>query len=250
MSSRGSSKTGSKAKRKASRLSAGGWLWAAALLNIGIGLLFSTATATSTVTVSGAEPTDLPRMQRAVQGLGSVPWARLIRNQASSFLTVGNHIERVEFSTNFFGRATAKVVTKLPLARLAAESNTFLDKSGTLFHLEFTEAVPKGLPTLVLDPDASEPQAALTGLWEGSAAAKAVTLLGTKVGQSDYSLAVDRQGVISLQLAGGAKVVLGSSSQLDQKIETLRKIVSTQEQEFARAKVLDLSAPDRPVISP
>lgn len=262
------SKSGGQNRRRKSKLTLGAWLWMLAILNLVLGMFLSPLTAPRRLSATDVDPLDLPAMSQAVQYSKDIPWARLNTADMASRLRVADRIERVDLTANIFGRVAAKVVYRLPVARLSESSDMFLDSRGDVYRdpryarvegsdQETPENEPPAqvdpmadLPDLTIPADLLQPSGAILATWEPGAVVEMIELTRSKAPQLDYSVEVDSQSVLSLRVKDGPVVVLGSSSDLALKLDALSRIIANEEDKFKRAKVIQLTAPDRPTYSP
>lgn len=263
------SKSGGQKRRRKSKLTLGAWLWMLALLNLGLGMFLSPLTAPRRVSAQDVDPLDVPAMKQAAQYSKSIPWARLNTADLASRLRVADRIERVDLTANVFGRVSAKVIYRVPVARLSETIDLFLDARGDLYRdpryprlaavteesSEESEAPAQvdpqaDLPDVLVPAESLSPSGAILGTWEPGAVVEVIELTRSKAPQLDYSVEVDSQSVLSLRVKDGPVVVLGSSSDLALKMEALSRIIANEEDKFKRAKVIQLTAPDRPTYSP
>ncbi len=244
MSSTGSSKTGSRRRRR----NAGGLLWALAVLNTVAGLALSTATAPRHVSVHGADPGDLAKMEGVAQSLASVPWARLSPDRASTTLMVNTAIDTVSYSGNVFGRSNVVVRYREAVLALDGAKDAYLDGTGTLFVRTLPGSVGERLPRLKLGSLPAS-TAGIVSQTETASLVHIVKLVDEHIGQLDYSLEVDGEYVISLRVREGARFVLGSSDKLVDKVKVLAEILADGDQKLNTTTTVNLAAPDRPTVS-
>lgn len=250
----GHSRTKVKGTRRARRVDLGPWLWALALASVAAGLAFSPLTGLRKVVVVGATDEDAAKVAEALQPFAQVPWARFDVIEASDALLVSDAIRSVRLTTNIFGRGEARFVYRRPVARLAGRPEVYLDDRGNLFFWagrpDVAEDDGSALPVLTVPERFLEFNGLILGVWESVAVVDVVEGLKSRGIQLDYSLAMDEQSVLSLQVADGPEVVFGSSDELPEKLDVLERLVERDSRAFSRARLVNLTAPSRPSISP
>lgn len=218
------------------------------------GMAFSPLTGLRKVTVVGATEEDAAQVAKALQPFAQVPWARFDVGAASEALLVSDAVRSVSLTTNVFGRGEVRFAYRRPVARLAGRPAVYLDDRGTLFYWEGRPDVAgedgSVLPELTLPPRFLEFNGLILGVWESGAVVSVVEGLKSRGIQLDYSLAMDEQSVLSLQVTDGPEVVLGSSDELPEKLDVLKRLVERDARSFGRARLVNLTAPGRPSISP
>ncbi len=224
-----------------------GFLWLLALANIAAGLAWSPATSVKRVRVVGAAPADRVSISDAAQTMRNVPCLRANPKLMETLVLASDEVEDAAFSQNLFGRGLLKVKNHRPVAAVSEHKSLLLASNGDVYQ---TKQPAPALPVAKLPPEAFGPNTCLCGGWESGQIAELCALLVTQLPNLDWSVAVDRRGVISLGCRTGGQVILGSSEGLSDKVRRLRQQLQVDPQLLSKVKVLNLTAPNHPVFIP
>lgn len=219
-------------------------LWLLLVLNVTAGLLFSPLTAASRVRVVGAHEDDRERLTQEIQGIRGQPCLTADRRGLEALIGRASDMKSVEFALNLFGRGLIKMEYRQPIARIEGKNGELLDETGNLF--ASNETVPD-LPSLVLPAIASTPAAGLVSGWDAGRVAELCKSLKTKLPNVRWRVVLDDRSVISLTGNKMPRIVLGSTDDLEKKIDRLASIVTEQPRLLETAKEINLTAPDMPV---
>lgn len=240
--------------RKPAGLGLGGFLWILAIANLAAGLGMSTATGLKSVTVKGANSDESKLIQKRLQIWATVPWIRQSQSAMETSILADNRLAEAKVTTNIFGRGTAVVVPRVPVARveenLGTEKEppnfaTYLDSRGTLYQDYWAEAF-KG-PDLVLPASSMAMQLTVVPAWPLVSVAHVAAKSQTFLGELPFKVVLDERSVLSLQVVDGPQIVLGTDSDLDEKFDVLERAFREEKDKVLRYKSINVSAPDRPV---
>jgi hypothetical protein len=106
------------------------------------------------------------------------------------------------------------------------------------------------LPLVRIPGPAKAPNAAIAGAWEPGAVAKLSKTLEAMLPKSRWTIEVDALGVLSLYESSGGLIVLGSSDDMDEKLNQVKKIMDESPDLLARVQRIDLTSPKAPVYVP
>lgn len=238
-------------KRKKSRLgidklSTATWLWLLVVINVTVGLAVSPLTAVRKVRVVGASVGDQARLTDAVQSLRDIPVMRLNPNMVRSKLESGSEVDSVQFLPNLFGRAVVKVRLKQPVAKIV-NSSVFLDRSGNAF---VTTRVVPDVPLIVPPRGAFSPNLTILCGWEVSTTAQLCQKLAAQMPKVSWIVELTDRGNLSLKADGSASVDLGSTENLQLKVDKLRSFLENDPGLFTKVRSINLIAPEAPVVVP
>jgi hypothetical protein len=224
------------------------WLWVGFGLSTLAGLLLSPATAPRQVTVEGATAEVRDHVKATLQRQIKTPWVWVPRTQMQSQLEAHPRVIRAELTSNVFGRAFVKVVSRQPQLCRDTDAALCLDQNGEWYR----ESVPAPETVgRVQVPDEFIPfNLAVVGTLPGQSWIDAYRRVRNKFPEESLTLAVDARGVLSLQLPDGPRLVLGTATRLDEKEKILGEFLTNEPEKIARAKVLNLSVPERPTLVP
>lgn len=237
-------KPAKKSSRKPPSLSAVLWLLTAA--NVCAGLMFSPITAASAVRVVGAEEADRARITTHLQSLRYVPCLRSNRARVETLIQAGETVDRADFSQNLFGRGLLQIESRQAVARLDTARPYCLDETGVLFQGEGGS----DLPLVKIQGMAKAPNASFADAWEPGAVARLSKSLGGILAKARWTIEVDGLGVLSLYESKGGRIVLGSSDDMDEKLQQVKKIMDETPDLLARVERIDLTSPKAPVYVP
>lgn len=229
------------------RWAAGPVLWLLFFANLAVGLGLSPITAAYRVRVVGAPTQDQERIERHLQTLRNVPCLRSDRRQIESLMQAGDEIARADFSQNLFGRGLLVVILRRPVARLDIDRRTALAADGAVFA---TRTDLADLPLVKIGGLAKAPNLSIAAAWEPGSVAELCTELVSNWPKSSWTVEVDNIGVLSLYRSSGARIVLGSSDDLPEKLKRLKGIMEESPSLLDRVRRIDLTSPKNPVYEP
>ncbi|MFM9872684.1 MAG: cell division protein FtsQ/DivIB [Fimbriimonadaceae bacterium] len=239
-----------------------GWanfLWVLAMVNLIAGLIFSPVTGLHHVSVKGADSAvELKAIKKRLEPWATEPWIRQSRSAMATAVLADNRLSRVTISSNVFGRGELTLVHREPVAKIeppasddpekVADSAIYLDSTGVLYR-DSNSIVFQG-PVLVVPDGARVPQMSVIQTWPLNAVAK-VSVKGQGLLQElQFKVVLDERSVISLEVADGPQIILGPESDLDEKFSVLSRAFASDKDKIMGYKLINVSAPDRPVFSP
>jgi hypothetical protein len=246
-------------KRSTRSMGLGNFLWILAVTNLSAGLIFSSVTGLHHATVKGAtSEVELKAIKKRLEPWATTPWFRQSRSAMATAVLADNRVASVVLTTNIFGRGEVTIVHREPVARIAppgsddpnkvVDSAIYLDSSGVLYRDAFTADFMG--PELVVPEAARVPQLSLIQTWPLNAVAK-VSVKGQGLLQElQFKVVLDERSVISLEVVDGPQIILGPESDLDEKFTVLDRAFKSEKDKIMGYKLINVSAPDRPVYSP
>lgn len=237
------------ARRKATKPKPIPWralLWAAVLANIGAGLLWSRATAAQRIRVVGAIPDEEGRIRTLLQSLRGVPCVQSSHRRIESLVQAGESVDTAAFTQNLFGRGILRVQPRVPVAVIAVSRPVALSRDGDLYSAELTINVPR----IRLNGLARATNFSLAAAWEPGAVANLAKKLVNILPNSGWTVEVDGVGVLSLSRGSGARIVLGSVDDMEEKLKRLQKALAETPGLLERVSRIDLTSPRAPVFIP
>jgi|GEM_PF-3453879 len=258
---RAPAKRSSTARRKKSGLGLGwvGFLWIVAVVNLGIGVFFSSVSGLHHVTVKGLRSdAELKDVKKRLAPWADTPWIRQSRPAMETAVLADNRLAGATIKSNIFGRGELTVVHRKPVARIESpvsadpkkvvDSAIYLDSSGVLYR--DSAAIEFVGPNLVVPEAARVPQMSIVQTWPLNAVAE-VSVKGQGLLQElQFKVVLDERSVISLQVVDGPQIILGPESDLDDKFAILDRAFKSEKDKVMGYKLINVSAPDRPVFSP
>ncbi len=236
-----------------------GWLWSLALVNLVVGIFFSSSTGLHHVEVNGANnAAELKDVKKRLEPWSMVPWVRQSRPAMETAVLADNRLAGATIKSNIFGRGELSLIHREPVARIDPPANSdpkkvvdsaiYLDSSGVLYRdsrlIEFVG------PSLEVPDAARLPQMSIIQTWPLNAVAK-VSVKGQGLLQElQFKVVLDERSVISLEVVDGPHIILGPESDLDEKFAVLDRAFKTEKDKVLGYKLINVSAPDRPVFSP
>lgn len=222
-----------------------GTLWFLFGANLALGLFLSPLTATRVLRVSGAPEADRGRIQSIAQRLRNAPALTLDRARVESDVLALGDVRTVRLWTNPFGRARMALEPYQAVAVMAQADGQCLSPEGDVFPCA---KPPTDVPRVSLPPGALKPRAAFFGAWPAEAVATLSQKVASELPKGRWTVAVDGRGVLSFQAERGARVVMGSSTDLAKKIERLRRLLKEEPKLLESVRSVNLTAPDAPVV--
>jgi len=227
--------------------SAASVLWGLLLINVAVGLAVSPATACRKLRVVGAIEADRASIITHAQILRNVPCLRVNRNQLESLVLASEDVWDAKFTANLFGSGVLNLKNREAAAKVFETKSLYLSTKGDLF---MSRAEQPALPEISVPKDVVGANLCLCSGWESAKLAYLCSLLGTQLPNLYWNVAVDARGVIFLSGRTGGKVALGSSENLDEKVDRLRKVLDTQPDLLESVRELNLTSPAHPFFTP
>ncbi|MBX3110429.1 MAG: hypothetical protein KF857_00345 [Fimbriimonadaceae bacterium] len=222
-------------------------LWAAFAASVAAGMWFSPLTAPRKVRVVGARPDDHVAVTQAVQSLTGTPWARVNRHDLEELVRRVPDIAAARYEGNVFGRGVLRITYRNPAAVVDGARPALLSDQGDVYAGRHR---PSGLVHVALPPDGEGPWSLLTNPLPARDIAWLALQLRSRFPDTLWTINIDARSVIILSPSKGPRVVLGTSERLQEKVDGLAKILSTQPDIVRSASVINLTAPDQPVYKP
>jgi hypothetical protein len=233
-------------KRRRRRLKPAPVLWLLLMVNVALGAAYSPVTSVTRVRVEGATEADEARLAQIVAALQDVPAARVEAREIESRALARSSARSADFRFNPFGSGLLRIGYRRPVARLEASPGVALAIDGVLFA---AEDLPEDLTVLRLPPRALEPQAALAAGWQPATMAR-ISVETSAIAQGrPTKVELNDRGVVTLHIGDG-RVEVGSTADLDEKLRVLRQTLDENPDLLFRIEMLNISAPDRPVVVP
>ena len=223
------------------------WLLAA-VVNIGVACAHSKVTSVRAINMVGVRNSERERVARLADEIKGVPALQVDPFVAEGTFLNQSRVASVDFRRNFFGIARLTMAYREPVASIKGSPHTFLAKDGTVFD-DPEVGVP--LPILAYDPNVKLSLLTLSEIVNGREMAD--TILKVKhifrnKPVTNLEIQMQDQGGVCLNMDNGV-IVLGSSDQLDEKLEKLREIFDTNPELLKTVSVLNLMTPERPMMT-
>ncbi|ABS04661.1 Polypeptide-transport-associated domain protein FtsQ-type [Kineococcus radiotolerans SRS30216 = ATCC BAA-149] len=222
---------------------AGGVLAVLGLLLVAAGwlLLGSPWLRVTEVRVDGVERTDLATVRAVVDGQRGNALARVDTRSLAAEVSALPLVQGADVVRSW---PSTLVVTVHERQAVAAVPSTtggvdLVDGTGTV--LVHAADAPSGVPLLDVDVAAAGGDAL-------QAAIAVNATLSTEVRSRVSSISATSPDAVSLQLAGGPRVVWGDDSRPERKAEVLLRLLA--DPTASAGSVLDVSAPDAPAVTP
>ena len=214
------------------------------MVNVAGGLLVSPITAPMKIALKDVRVEDQDHVRAVLEPYGETPWLMLDTTGIAYQLESLDHVKSATFEPNVFGRATIAFDYREPVAKLAVERNAYVDSEGEVY------IDPKGavVPIVRVPRDYLDVSGTAIGRWPRSGVVTTVGSMQKSLPQLDYSLELDAQSVLFLQVVEGPLVVLGTARNLEEKIQTLAEIYKDPELDLSFGTTVNLMAPERPTI--
>lgn len=221
-------------------------LWLVALLNILVGCLYSPITSAFTVRVTGVPLADRERVKSILETIRRVPAAQVQPDRILSRIYENPRVIRGNFQQNMFGRAVLRVTMKKVAAIATADKRFLMLEDGMI--VPTLVAAPEGLPFVSVPVESRRPNLGFFGDWERLRMARLATSVQNDFKPWSWTLEMQADGVIILQASGGAKVRLGTSENLNQKLAKLNQMVREDEGIIERVRSINLTSPSNPMV--
>jgi cell division septal protein FtsQ len=206
------------------------------------GIGWSPITSVTNVRIEGAKGADRQRLQGIAEGIKGTPYLQVNNRLVESAVLDHPEVHAAEFSGNLFGSGLIRVTYREPVASLGGSPGVMLSKDGVLYPA--MEAVD-GLPVLDLPKGGPPTLLTLASNWEASRLANLAVESRNLASEGVVRIQVDERGVLCLNMNSGS-VILGSSDNLDRKLQVLRERMATDPDELSRVEALNLTVPDSP----
>lgn len=222
-------------------------LWVLLFFNIVAGAFFSRVTAPTLLRVVGATTADRQMLTVACQQLADYSWTLAPARQVESKLLLSDHIRTASIRLNLFGRGVLEIANRSPVATVANQTQTLLAEDGSLFR---SSQIDDRLPIVSLPASVFGVNSALCLMPSLGRVAVLCRELQDSFNSVTWKVEVDSLGMINLSPYGLAKIFMGSSDDLDKKLEVLRKIFEDRAEVLARSSAVVLTSPGNPTFVP
>lgn len=237
------------------KVSLGVVLWGLALVNLAIGLGLSEATALRSVTVKGVGADEIKGIEKRLAPWAKIPWSRQNVATMETAILGDNRLASAQVTTNIFGRGEVSVVRRNPVGRLETKieegsvptSGYYLDESGFVFRDGWAEQFAGA--SVRLPDGAKNLHLAVMPIWPMRAVGVVCAKSQVLWPEQALTVVLDERSVLSLELVNGPRIILGTESDLDEKFLVLERAFRDEMEKMKRTKVINVSAPDRPVFS-
>ncbi len=214
--------------------------------NIAVGLAYSPITSATRVRVEGAYASDKDRIAEAVQLIRRKPALRSGAQPMIEQIYRRPDIRDVTFGQNLFRRGLVKVRYFAPVAQVVNMPRTILTAQGSI--CQTLEPI-EGLPRLSWTPGGPTPTATLVERVESRKVADVCSRAATlKI--AALEIVVLENGGVCLNSGKTGRVLLGPPDNLDEKFETLDRILDSQPTVLAENKEVVLIVPEKPMVRP
>ncbi len=218
-------------------------LWILLLVNLSLAYRYSPMTTLQTVKIEGARDGDREFFQTSLKELNGIPAFQINIPSVESKADQIDAIESFAFQKSVLGSGRLVVKYRTPVARIEGMPNVFLGRDGAIFRDERPGLVPEmsvifhtGVKLTVVTVAAPFNTERIAWLADN---ASVLGLPETRIDVADT-------GSLSL-LSEGAKIVLGVSDDLPQKLTRLKQLIEQNPSLIADAKEINLMDPERPV---
>lgn len=214
--------------------------------NIFAGLAYSPITSATRVRIEGAYATDQARIAEAVQLVRRKP---ALRGGAATMVEQiyrRPDVRDVSFRQNLFRRGLVKIRYFAPVAQVADMPRTILTAQGSICQ---TQEPIDSLPRLSWSSGGPTPTATLVERIESRKVADVCSRAATLKIPALEIVVLDNGGVC-LNSGKTGRVLLGPPDNLDEKFETLDRILASQPTVLAESKEVVLIVPEKPMVRP
>ncbi|MFD0483726.1 cell division protein FtsQ/DivIB [Kineococcus sp. GCM10028916] len=193
------------------------------------------------VRITGTERTDLAAVQAVVDGQQGRALARVNTRALASDVSSLPLVESTDVTRSWPSTLLVTVHERQAVAAVPSTGGgvDLVDGGGTV--LVHEDAAPTGVPTVDVD-------VASAGNDSLQAAIAVNSTLSTAVRSKVASISATTPDAVRFRLIDGPEVVWGDDSRPERKAEVLLRLL--QDPTAAGGKVLDVSAPDAPAVTP
>ncbi|HLO99124.1 MAG TPA: hypothetical protein VK171_11065, partial [Fimbriimonas sp.] len=221
------------------------WLLAAAV-NIGVACAHSKVTSVRAINTVGVRNSERERVARLTEQIKGIPALQVDPFVAEGTFLNQSRVASVDFRRNFFGIARLTMTYREPVASIKGSPHTYLAKDGTVFD---DPEVTAELPILSYDPNVKLSLLTLSEIVNGKEMAGTILKLKhifRNKRPSNLEIQMQDQGGVCLNMDNGV-IVLGSSDQMDEKLEKVRETFEANPDLFKTISILNLMTPERPM---
>jgi cell division septal protein FtsQ len=233
----------SRTKRRSSRpIPWRGILWLLTVVNIIVGVWWSPVTAVRHVRVTGVPSFDQPRVARLLEKLNAVPCIRVNPRNTESLVLELPESKAADLTRNPFGSARLDVSYRQPIARKFNDDHLGLSADGVFY---VADAIPADLPTIKLPVDEPEFSMGFGNSMLGSRLAELCIKAREMRPAANLRIDLSADGTVCLNIDTG-QVRLGSTDDLDRKMQVLTDRLEKNPLELSQFLYLDLTSPEDP----
>ncbi len=222
-------------------------LWTFFILNVILGLFFSRVTSIRKVRVLGAAPYDHMRIVQHLQSFKRIPYFKVNRLRLETLILTSNEIENVTLKTNIFGRALLDIEPRAPVASIYGVASLYLSKNGSIF---YSKSRYQDLPNIIFSEKAQFLNTTFAGPWEYRLIADFCKKIPQILPKTNWDIALDAKGMISLNNQEYTKIKIGSLDALDEKLRNLQLMIKNYPDLLTKAQEINLISPKNPVYVP
>ena len=232
-----------KSKRRSSRpIPWRGILWPLTVVNIIVGVWWSPVTAIRHVRVTGVPNFDQPRIARLLEKLRTVPCIQVNPRNTESLVLELPEAKLADLTRNPFGSARLDVSYRQPIARKFNDDHLAFSADGVFYE---ADAIPTSLPTIKLPVDEPEFSLGFGNSLLGSRLAELCIKASQIRPAANLRIDLSADGTVCLNIDRG-QVRLGSTDDLDRKMQVLSNRLEKNPLELSQFLYLDLTSPDDP----
>lgn len=230
-------------KRRKLRLNWTLTIWLMLIANVAVGYVYSPISSPTKIRVIGAPREDQMRITAYLTDLANLPFSKISIRQVETQVVANPAISGADFTLNPFGRGILRVKARTPVARISNAKNVVLGDDGVVFR---STAAGLEIPSLKLPSEALNPNLSLFAPWEPARVAKICADFSAILPKGLWEITIDQRGAICFNRTGSCRILLGDTDALEEKLQTLRKILADQPQILERAAELNLTEPSSP----
>ena len=233
----------SKPKRRSSRpIPWRGILWLFTVVNIIVGVWWSPITAVRHVRVTGVPSFDQPRVAQLLEKLKNVPCIRVNPRNTESLVLELPESKTADLTRNPFGSARLDVSYREPIARKFNDDHLGFSADGVFFA---ASAIPADLPTIKMPVEEPEFSLGFGNSMLGSRLAELCIRARQMRPSANLRIDLSADGAVCLNIDRG-QVRLGSTDDLDRKMQVLSDRLEKTPLELSQFSYLDLTSPEDP----
>lgn len=221
-------------------------LWSLFVLNLIAGCLYSPITRANSIRVAGASAADENRIRGVLERVRGIPSAQVSTHAVVSAVLENPRIEGAEYTQNLFGRGALKLRQKSVVASLEGEPVRLMLADGTI--VEALVGAPPGLPVIESPGGNFRPSLGVLGEWEREFVAQLAVEVRRSFPDSNWRIMTDGEGVISLQVVDGARVIMGNSDKVKEKLKKLEEMVMDDPEILQKVRRINLLSPENPMV--
>ncbi|MCW5941226.1 MAG: hypothetical protein KIS66_03280 [Fimbriimonadaceae bacterium] len=226
------------------RLRPGFW-WLLFVANTAVGLMTSPLTSATKVAVEGAEPFDRDRIAKELRPLEGQPWSAGAGAKVQTKVLALPDVRTARLSQNLFGRGLLQLTYRDAVAQLDKAPGMVLASDGTVY---LSTRKWEGLPLLSLDPVLQKPIVGFWQPWKPREVANVCRALDRLGSPREFAVRVDARGAVCLNRQSGGSIVLGSTEDLDAKLDKVREALREEPTLLRPGFEFDVTVPDRAVL--